>query len=175
MFLPTQDTAGEEKYASLSSFYCRGSSVAILAFDLTEHQSLEKLQEVFIPLLEDSIDSCLPVVVGTKLDLVSTEGRQVKSSEGRNLAEEEHQRLLHKALKSNPNSYLKGIQANKLYFETSAKTGEGVTELFHYIQSTVLPQLEKARPPNKGGKPYDKSIRLDAPTEQETSKCCGSN
>ena len=71
-----QDTAGEEKYASLSSFYCRGAHVAILAFDLTSGKSLERLQEVFIPLLEDSAGTCLTVVVGTKVDLAKN-GRQV--------------------------------------------------------------------------------------------------
>lgn len=73
-----QDTAGEERYASLSSFYCRGANVAILAFDLTSRSSLTKLQEVFIPLLEDSAGTCLTVVVGTKLDLAKQE-RQVEN------------------------------------------------------------------------------------------------
>lgn len=74
--LPLKDTAGEEKYASLSSFYCRGAQVAILAFDLTNQKSLDKLKELFIPLLEDSAGSCLTVVVGTKVDLAK-DGRQV--------------------------------------------------------------------------------------------------
>ncbi len=178
-----QDTAGEERYASLSSFYCRGASVAILAFDLTDSRSLEKLRSVFIPLLEDSVDACLPMVVGTKLDLVGTRGRQVKSNDGRELAVEELQTFLTRALKSNPNSYLKGVDGRKLYFETSAKTGEGVSELFEYIQSIVLPQLEKVpqsrktkSPSVKGAKPQERSIRLDtdhsSPMEPR-SKCCG--
>ena len=64
--------------------------MAILAFDLTDRKSLGKLQEVFIPLLEDSVDTCLTVVVGTKLDLVPVEGRQVKTTEGQQLAEVQH-------------------------------------------------------------------------------------
>ena len=72
-----QDTAGEEKYASLSSFYCRGAAVAILTVDLTEALSVTRLKEVFIPLLHDSVDSCLTVVVGTKLDCASGTDRQV--------------------------------------------------------------------------------------------------
>ena len=43
----------------MPSFYCRGAAVAILAFDLTEAQSISKLQEVFISLLHDSVESCL--------------------------------------------------------------------------------------------------------------------
>ena len=184
--LVLQDTAGEEKYASLSSFYCRGASVAIFAFDLTDRRSLEKLQEVFIPLLEDSVDRCLPVVVGTKLDLVPERGRQVKTSEGQELAETELHTLLERALKINPNSYLKTVQGKKLYFETSAKSGEGVTELFEHIQSVILPQLEKTnsgarqgRTASKRGKAQERSIRLDAGDGLQqslpTNKCCGSN
>ena len=153
--------------------------MAILAFDLTSSRSLQKLQEVFIPLLEDSVDSCLAVVVGTKLDLVSTKGRQVKSSEGRELAESQHDILLERALKTNPDSYLKNVQGRKLYFETSAKSGEGVTELFDCIQSIILPQLEKAssashKATGKGRNPQERSIRLDAnDSVGQPSKCCG--
>ena len=79
LFVNTQDTAGEERYASLSSFYCRGAAVAILAFDLTEAQSISKLREVFIPLLHDSVESCLTVVVGTKVDRATGADRQVST------------------------------------------------------------------------------------------------
>ena len=178
-----QDTAGEEKYASLTSFYCRGASVAILAFDLTDSHSLKQLQEVFIPLLEDSVDSCLPVVVGTKLDLVPTKGRQVNTSQGQELALAELDVFLKRALQSNPNTYLKDVEGKKQYFETSSKTGEGVSELFDYIQSVVLPRLEKVpqtdwkeKVSTKGAKPQDRSIRLDAPQSSQLephSKCCG--
>ena len=75
--LMLQDTAGEERYASLSSFYCRGAAVAILVVDLTEALSVRKLKEVFIPLLHDSVESCLTVVVGTKLDCATGSDRQV--------------------------------------------------------------------------------------------------
>ena len=178
-----QDTAGEERYASLSSFYCRGASVAILAFDITESQSLERLREVFIPLLEDSVDTCLTVIVGTKLDLVPAEGRQVKVSEGQELAEIQHKKQVEHALRSNPNTYLKNVQGKRLYFETSSKSGEGVTELFDHIQRLVLPQLEKASgsyPTKAAGQgTKDRSIRLDASNVNEPpprgGPCCRSN
>ena len=50
---------------------------------------MNKLNEIFIPLLADSVESCLTIVVGTKLDLVESEGHQVKDSEGQELAVEQ--------------------------------------------------------------------------------------
>ena len=129
------------------------------------------------------MDTCLTVIVGTKLDLVPVEGRQVKMSEGQELAETQHRKQVERALRSNPNSYLKNVQGKRLYFETSSKSGDGVTELFDHIQRLVLPQLEKA----SGGNPKkgagqgakERSIRLDASNVNDPpprgGPCCRSN
>ena len=123
-------------------------------------------------------------MVGTKLDLVESEGRQVKASEGQELAAEQLAFHLERAQRSNPDSYLKDIDGTKLYFETSSLTGEGVTELFEKIQSIILPQLQKVAPPaSKEGR--GKSIRLDdplptkvkggkgSPGQGSSGRCCG--
>nr|ABD65438.1 Rab20-like [Suberites domuncula] len=168
------DTAGEEKYAPLSAFYCRGASVAILAFDLTDRTTLTKLKETFIPLLEDSVYDCLTIVTGTKQDLVSSQGRQVKSSEGVELAEQLYTTQL-QALRGSQNSFLKGLDPKKLYIETSSKTGEGVQELFDQIRSIVLPHLRKTIP--KSGKTSVKSSDgvtvLNSEPPAGKSRCCG--
>ena len=183
-----QDTAGEEKYASLSSFYCRGAHVAILAIDLTKKSSLEKLEQVFIPLLEEQAPTCFTVVVGTKLDLINSKGREIGSSEGKSLAVRQHQRQLERALRSNPNTFLVKVQSHESYFETSSKTGAGVTDLFQYIERIVLIQLQKSGVSPGGGDTSEKNrrgssrarpdstIRLDNPppanAQPPQSGCC---
>lgn len=176
----SQDTAGEEKYASLSAFYCRGASVAVLAFDLTNANTYNKLREIFIPLLQDSVDNCLTVVVGTKKDLLESQEREVRTSEGVELAVQQHQFQLQRALKHNPNTFLKDLDGSKLYYETSSKTGDGVNRLFEDIQCTLLADLEKAT----GGKkstvksPKDKVVQLHgdqtdgAPASTTQAKSC---
>ncbi|XP_064383518.1 ras-related protein Rab-20-like [Halichondria panicea] len=165
------DTAGEEKYAALSAFYCRGASVAILAFDLTDATSLDKLIETFIPLLEDSVTNCLTLVAGTKLDLVDTKGRQIKSSQGEELAEELYRTQLESA-KGVQDTCLKGLDPKRLYFETSAKTGEGVGGLFEHAQSVLLPLLRKTMP--KGTKSSSKITVLNSEPPAGKSRCCSS-
>lgn len=117
-----------------------------MAFDLTSSTSFTKLQEVFIPLLNDSVDNCLTVVVGTKVDLLdeNPDCRQVRSSQGVELAVRQHELQLQRALKHTPDTYLKGIEGSKLYYETSAKTGKGVERLFEDIQCLVLDKLDKS-------------------------------
>ena len=45
---PLQDTAGQERFDSLSSFYCSGARAAIICFDLTDRASFESLSTKWI-------------------------------------------------------------------------------------------------------------------------------
>ena len=159
------DTAGEERYATLSSFYCRAASVAVLAFDITNRESFIKLTEVFIPMLEEASGTCLTFVVGTKADLATR--RQVKSEEGATLAAAQHEKQKSRALAQDPNSYLQYVNGKQLYFETSAKEDTGVTELFDAIQKLVLSQLEKKLPQ----KTKDSVVRVES-TDGGRKSCC---
>jgi GTPase SAR1 family protein len=157
--------------------------VAVLAFDLTSSISFNKLRDIFIPLLQDSVDNCLTVVVGTKQDLLETESRAVRRSEGVELAVQQHQFQLQRALKHTPNTFLKDIDGSKLYYETSSKTGKGVDELFEAVKTTLLADLEKtsggaSKKAAKSAKDTGASVKLGEQTDGPTSsggKCCGGN
>ena len=58
-----QDTAGQERFASLSSVYSRGASAAIMAYDVTDRSSFEELNR-FIDVLKGAKENCVVVVVG---------------------------------------------------------------------------------------------------------------
>ena len=108
------DTAGQERFDSLSSFYCRGARAAIICYDLTDRSSFDCLQSKWIrKVAEEAEAGCHLCIVGTKLDLVQ-EGkarRAVRVDEVEALAAKHRAHL----------------------FETSAKQGDGVGDIFACI------------------------------------------
>ncbi|XP_066284964.1 ras-related protein Rab-20-like [Branchiostoma lanceolatum] len=158
------DTAGNERYSGLTTFYVRGASAAILAYDISDRRTFDILQERFLPILDGAEDNCLITVVGTKLDLVTEETRQVKPEEAESLARELNSARIEKD---------RTVGEKKLSFETSAKTGHSVEELFNVMFGICLP-LDKAP---KTGKRKTSTVDLDAPSSSrvpvgEKAGCC---
>ena len=132
----------------------------------------------------------MPVVVGTKADLVKERGRQVGMSDAKSFTSVQHDRHLQRALANNPNSFLAKINPKQSYFETSAKTGDGVNELFQYLQNILIAQLQKTgggaststgkeRAGSRSGRPTEKVIKLDEPPPpgqrpSDNAPCCKS-
>lgn len=144
------DTAGEEKFRGLSNFYCRGAGAAILAFDMTDEDSFHALRAVFIPLLSAANEDCCNVVVGTKKDLVASQGRSaITIEDGFTLAQEVN--------KTHPD--------RPPYFETSSLTGDNVEEMFEYLFKWCEPKMAAGRP-NAGI-----SVAKDTPASGSSCSC----
>ena len=131
------DTAGEEKYDSLSSFYCRGARAAVICYDICDRYSFEAVPRFLKKLEQDSTaPDVIKVIVGTKLDLVQ-EGekeRCVSRKDGQTFARNENAR----------------------FFETSAKDNLHVDEVF----DSIYAQIVAMQPQNKISQRPD-SIRLE--------------
>ena len=101
---------------------------------------------------------------------------QVKTSVGRALAEDEHRKQVERALMRDANSYLQSVPTEKLYYETSAKTGEGVAEVFEFIQGTLLEEMERRRSGGggrgKGAGGMDRAIRVGEGGPTKNKSCC---
>ncbi|XP_064597019.1 ras-related protein Rab-20-like [Liolophura sinensis] len=143
------DTAGEEKYSGLSSFYCRGAGAAILAYDIREGKTFESLWARFTPLLEAADEKCVRVVVGTKLDLVKPGSREITLEEGEHFASEINEHI--------PKDRLKHIP----YFETSSVTGESVEKMFEFILDYCLPLTEEMKLSMEGNTIHLKDSKTD--------------
>ena len=105
------DTSGQDRFRSMTNLYYRDAQVAILTYDVTNESSLESLN-YWLNELNDKveIDNMLLCLAGNKNDVDPSEKR-IPTSKGKAFAEE------HKMI----------------FFETSAKTGAGVKELFQAI------------------------------------------
>ena len=106
------DTAGQEKYRSLTPMYYRNAHAAVLVFDVTNKESYESLEQWATDLEEKTTTDIKIFIAGNKCDL---ENRQVSEEEAREFA------FKHGAI---------------CYVETSAKTGNGVLELFTKVAET---------------------------------------
>lgn len=101
------DTAGQEKYRALAPMYYRSAHVAILFFDLTNPESFKSLDQWANELEEKTTGELKLFLVGNKSDLVDE--RKIKREDAEEFS------FQHGAIE---------------YLETSAKTGDGVIELF---------------------------------------------
>ena len=97
------DTAGMEKYKSLTPAYFRDCNCVILVFDYSVANSLEKAKE-WLDFFNETVESNYPtLIVGNKIDLP----RQVSKDSASEFAREKNSKLL----------------------EVSAKTGEGIDRI----------------------------------------------
>lgn len=131
------DTAGQEQYNSLVKVFFRAAAAVILVFDITNEKSFISLEK-----WHDLAYSCCPsetifYIVGNKIDF--PEEQQVVD-----------------CMKASRMQENLGAAA---YFTVSAKSGEGVSELFH----TVARDVSKL---NTGISP---SLEIK---EDEKKKCC---
>jgi small GTP-binding protein len=108
------DTAGQERFRSLTPMYFRGAVAGLVVYDVSSAETLRKAR-VWIQDLRKTRDSLAIVLVGNKADLPDDK-RQVSTEEGEALAEEE----------------------DIGFFETSAKTGMNVKEVFDYVAREVI-------------------------------------
>ena len=113
------DTSGQDRFRSMTNLYYRDAQVAILTYDVTNEQSLESLN-YWLNELNDKveIDNMLLCLAGNKNDVDASEKR-IPTNKGKSFAEEH----------------------NMIFFETSAKTGSGVKELFQTIATKEYEKL----------------------------------
>ena len=102
------DTAGQEKYKSLTKFFYKDAAVAILVYDVTNRNSFESMKNFWYGQIQDfGSKNIILGVAGNKCDMYDKE--EVNESEGKAFAE--------------------SIGA---FFEiTSAKNNTGINELFN--------------------------------------------
>ncbi|XP_074993521.1 ras-related protein Rab-20 [Calonectris borealis] len=175
------DTAGREQFHGLGSMYCRGAAAVILTYDVNSLQSLTELEERFLALTDSASADCIFAIVGNKVDLTDDsalppdENRPEKSvasggSKVRKQVRAEDAIALYKKILKYKMLDEKDVPAaEKMCFETSAKTGYKVDYLFETVFEMVVPIIVRQK---AEGPPQTVDITDYKPAKRTKSGCC---
>jgi small GTP-binding protein len=125
------DTAGQELFRSVTRGYYRGSSGALILFDIANRNTFENIERWLQDVTAIARSDVVLILIGNKSDLEAQ--RQVRTEEA-----------LYFAQKYGMN-----------YFEVSAKTGANVTDAMNCCVSLIEKSLENGTSPRSGGKSAD--------------------
>ena len=115
------DTAGQEKYRSLSKMFFKEATVTLIVYDITNKSSFEEIKKYWMSLVRDNgPKEIIMYIVGNKSDLFEREA--VNEEEVRNYAQKE----------------------NILFWSTSAKDATGINELFLEIGNKYLSEFKNS-------------------------------
>jgi len=137
------DTAGAERYESLSRIYYRAARAALICYDLTAESTFNKVK-AWVTEIKNNEPECVVYIVGTKLDML-------------------HEGALRAVSISTLRDYASSVKAKT--FETSAKTGEGVEDLFYAVAIDYIRSANSSKTP-----PFD---NVDVKGGSSQSYCCG--
>ncbi|KAJ3990568.1 GTP-binding protein ypt5 [Lentinula detonsa] len=144
------DTAGQERFHSLAPMYYRNAQAAVVVYDITKASSLEKAKSWVKELQRQANPNIVIALAGNKLDLVqpSASSSGTPSSESEDEADDAtatpgeapsssggELESLRQVPREEAQAY--ATEAGLLFFETSAKTGEGIVEIFTEIAKKI--------------------------------------
>ena len=113
------DTAGQENFRSITRAYYKNSACALVVYDISNRESFDNINTWIEDCKSQSPQTIFMVLVGNKNDL--EDKRAVTIEEGKELAEK-----------------------NKMmFFETSAKTGTNVDEIFLRSAETIAKKIDE--------------------------------
>ena len=103
------DTAGEERYRSITNAYYKGAKGSLLVYDITNKKSFENVEKWISDLKANADEDISMILLGNKTDL--EDKRVVSTEEGKNKAE----------------------FYNLTFMETSALNGNNIQEAFNEL------------------------------------------
>ena len=147
------DTAGQERFASLAPMYYRNAQSALVVYDLTKPSSLIKAKHWVAELQRQASPGIVIALVGNKLDLCihgNDDGPAAPEADVGDTVEEADAGDARKVTTKEAKDYAE--EEGLLFFETSAKDGTGVQEVFTAIANAIPEtQLKGSRGPGAAG------------------------
>ena len=139
------DTAGQERFKSLSRNYIKKANGILIVYDITNNQTFLAVEN-WIKCAKEEMTKMVPIyLIGNKSDL--NEDRVIKKEEGQKLAEQF------------------GIK----FYETSCKTGDNVEKAFTDLANDILQCLKEKE---KNDKDNNNNVKINpALTKKKKKKC----
>lgn len=143
------DTAGQEKYRSLTKMFYKDATIAILVYDITRYDSFEQLRDFWVGQLKDNAPKNLILAIAAnKSDLIGEE--KVDEGEARQFAN----------------------SIGAIFRLTSAKQQNGVEDLFRDVGTKFLdPSYDGVREKRKSVKTQKIEEPIKKPPTQKKG-CC---
>ncbi|KAF9927060.1 hypothetical protein FBU30_003522 [Linnemannia zychae] len=163
------DTAGQERFHSLAPMYYRNAQAAVIVYDVTKASSLEKAKSWVKELQRQANPNIVIALTGNKVDLVAnrknrTDNDSEAGEDGEQDAQEiedeeddEDYAITRQVPTEEASAYAQ--EAGLLFFETSAKNGQGVAEVFTEIAKKI--PLEHILSSSRGGRVGANGNRVD--------------
>ncbi len=132
------DTAGQDKFRAITRNYYKGANGIILIYDVTNINTYENIKKWLNEIKEEISDKVSIILIGNKID--NENQRKITKEQGEKLANE----------------------VNIPFFETSAKTGEGIDAAIKDLVKKVMVYISK-----KNGRD---NLKLSENSQKR--KCC---
>ena len=140
------DTAGQESYKSIIKNYYKDSHLIAFVYDINTRDSFNSILKYWVEDVKKQNKDAKFLLVGNKCDL-KEDKRQVTKEEAKKYAEDN----------------------NMKFIEVSAKTGEGINDMFNYIISELLKEKEPGLFDNQ----YKNNIKINKTScLNEYCSCC---
>ncbi|KAI1852372.1 hypothetical protein JX266_002550 [Neoarthrinium moseri] len=120
------DTAGQERFRTLSTSYYRGAHGVILVYDISSRSSFLSMEKWIEEARNNAQPEAVLYIVGSKLDKVVSGGRAVSTEEGKAFADAQ----------------------GAGFCELSSKTRENVRRPFVEVVDRIVQKPQLLKPPN---------------------------
>ena len=123
------DTAGQDRFRAITKNYYKSANGVLLIYDISNLQTYENVKNWISQIREEANPNVIIYLAGNKID-VTEEEKVVKTEDGKKIADE----------------------FNLPFYETSAKNGDNVNEIFENLVEKIDEVYSKLEVPKSTGK-----------------------